>query len=138
MWRFTRFARQLLLGQSITMYGDGTSSRDYTFVGDIVDGIVASLHRAHALEAPEYEIINLGGSETTQLRDLIDGIGRALGIELAIEQHPMPPGDVKRTYADISKAQELLGYEPDTSIDEGLQRFADWVQWYYATHPVMS
>ena len=69
-----KFVRQPLSGQPITMYGDGTTSRDYTFVGDIVDGIVASLHRAHALEAPEYEIINLGGSETTQLRDLIDGI----------------------------------------------------------------
>ncbi len=131
-----KFARQLLSGQPITMYGDGTSSRDYTFVGDIVDGIVASLHRAHALEAPEYEIINLGGSETTQLRDLIDGIGRALGIEPDIKQLPMPPGDVKRTYADISKAQELLGYSPDTPVEEGLEKFADWVQAYYAERPV--
>ena len=95
-----------------------------------------SLHRAHALEAPEYEIINLGGSETTQLRDLIDGIGRALGIEPDIKQLPMPPGDVKRTYADISKAQELLGYSPDTPIEEGLRNFADWVKAYYADRPV--
>lgn len=82
--------RQLLAGQPITMYGDGTTSRDYTYVEDIVDGVAASLHRAHALEAPEYEIINLGGLETTELKALITGIGRALGIEPEIKRLPMP------------------------------------------------
>jgi UDP-glucuronate 4-epimerase len=115
------------------MYGDGTSSRDYTYVDDIVDGIVASLNRAHALEAPEYEIINLGGSETTQLRDLIAKLGGALGTEPEIEQLPRPPGNVERTYADISKARELLGYTPKTSIDEGLEKFANWVRQYYTS-----
>ena len=110
-----KFARQLLAGKPITMYGDGSSSRDYTYIDDIVDGIVASLHRAQALNAPEYEIINLGESETTELLDLIHSLGAALSIEPTIEQQPMPPGDVKRTYADISKAEELLGYTPDTS-----------------------
>jgi UDP-glucuronate 4-epimerase len=115
------------------MYGDGTSSRDYTYVDDIVDGVVASLHRAHALDGPEYEIVNLGGSKTTQLKDLIQGIGEALGIEPSIEQQSRPPGDVKRTCADISKAHELLGYTPDMPIEDGLKRFADWVQQYYAS-----
>ena len=131
-----KFARQLLTDTPITMYGDGTSSRDYTYVDDIIDGVVASLHRAHALDEPEYEIINLGGSETTELRDLIAGIGQALGIEPEIEQYPMPPGDVKRTYADISKAHKLLRYSPDTPIDEGLEKFAAWVEDYYADRPV--
>ncbi|MFB6231473.1 MAG: GDP-mannose 4,6-dehydratase [Salinibacter sp.] len=131
-----KFARQLLTGQPITMYGDGTSSRDYTYVNDIIDGIVQSLHRAHALDQEEYEIINLGGSETTELLDLIHGIGDALGIEPMIEQQPMPPGDVKRTYADISKARELLDWAPETSIDEGLEKFAEWVNDYYAERPV--
>ena len=126
-----KFARQLLAGKPITMYGDGSSSRDYTYIDDIVDGIVASLHRAHVLDAPEYEIINLGGSETTKLLDLIHGLGVALGIEPTIEQQPMPRGDVKRTYADISKAKELLGYTPDTPIEEGLREFADWVREHY-------
>ena len=99
-----KFSRQLLAGQPITMYGDGTSSRDYTYVDDIVDGVTSSLHRAHTLETPEYEIINLGGSETTKLRDLIVGIGDALGMEPEIKQLPRPAGDVERTYADISKA----------------------------------
>ena len=122
-----KFARQLLSGRPITMYGDGTTSRDYTYVDDIVEGVVASLNRAHALEAPEYEIINLGGSQTTRLKELIEGIGEALGITPEIERLPMQPGDVKRTYADIAKAQELLGYAPDKPIEEGLEKFADWV-----------
>jgi len=131
-----KFARQLLSGEPITMYGDGTTSRDYTFVDDIVDGVVRSLQRAHALETPEYEIINLGGSETTQLRDLIAGIGDAVGIEPEIQRLPMQPGDVKRTYADISHAQQLLGYDPQTPIDEGLRVFGAWVKAYYAERPV--
>ncbi|MCS3950912.1 GDP-mannose 4,6-dehydratase [Salinibacter ruber] len=133
-----KFARQLLTDQPITMYGDGTSSRDYTYVADIVDGIVLSLRRAKGLDDPEYEIINLGGSETTQLKDLISGIAEAMDIAPEIEQLPTQPGDVKRTYADISKARELLGYEPDTPIDEGLKKFADWVTAYYADRPVLE
>ncbi|MCS4150740.1 NAD-dependent epimerase/dehydratase family protein [Salinibacter ruber] len=133
-----KFARQLLTDQPITMYGDGTSRRDYTYVDDIVDGIVRSLHRAKGLEAPEYEIINLGGSETTQLRDLISGIADAMGITPEIKQLPEQPGDVERTYADISKARDLLGYEPDTPIEEGLRVFADWVKDYYAHRPVLE
>jgi nucleoside-diphosphate-sugar epimerase len=133
-----KFARQLLTDQPITMYGDGTSSRDYTYVADIVDGIVGSLERATSLDDPEYEIINLGGSDTTQLKDLIAGIGEAMGIEPEVKQLPTQPGDVKRTYADISKAQKLLGYDPDTPIDDGLRKFADWVTEYYADRPVLE
>ena len=107
-----KFARQLLTDQPITMYGDGTSRRDYTYVADIVDGIVRSLRRAKGLDAPEYEIINLGGSETTQLKDLISGIAAAMDITPEIKQLPTQPGDVKRTYADISKAKRLLDWEP--------------------------
>jgi UDP-glucuronate 4-epimerase len=126
-----KFARQLLAGGPITMYGDGTSSRDYTYVDDIVDGITASLRRAHGLDASEYEIINLGGSETTQLRDLISELGEALDTNPEIKQLPMPPGDVKRTYADINKAQELLDWAPKTPINEGLEKFSNWVRQYY-------
>ncbi len=133
-----KFARQLLTDQPITMYGDGTSRRDYTYVADIVDGIVRSLRRANGLDAPEYEIINLGGSETTQLKDLISGIGEAMDITPEIEQLPTQPGDVERTYADISKAQALLGWVPETPIDAGLQKFADWVKAYYADRPVLE
>ena len=133
-----RFARQLLTGQPITMYGDGTSSRDYTYVADIVDGIVRSLRRATSIGTPEYEIINLGGAETTQLKDLISGIADAMGTTPDIQRLPEQPGDVERTYADISKARRLLGYAPDTPIREGLQVFADWVKDYYADRPVLA
>ena len=131
-----KFSRQLLDGRPITMYGDGTSSRDYTYIDDIVDGVVRSLHRAHALTRPEYEIINLGGSETTQLRELIRALGEALDVEPEIERHPMPPGDVQRTYADISKANDLLGYAPETPIEQGLRKFAEWVDQYYEERTV--
>jgi len=133
-----KFARQLLTGQPITMYGDGTSSRDYTYVDDIVDGMLRSLRRATSLDDPEYEIINLGGSETTQLKDLISGIAGAMGITPEIEQLPRQPGDVRRTYADISKARALLGWAPETPIEEGLELFADWVRCYYADRPVLE
>ncbi len=120
------------------MYGDGTSSRDYTYVADIVDGIVRSLRRATSIGTPEYEIINLGGAETTQLKDLISGIADAMGTTPDIQRLPEQPGDVERTYADISKARRLLGYAPDTPIREGLQVFADWVKDYYADRPVLA
>ena len=131
-----KFARQLLDERPITMYGDGTTSRDYTYVDDITGGVAASLERATTREVPEYEIINLGGSETTQLRDLIAGIGEALGIEPQIERLPRQPGDVDRTYADIAKAKRLLGYAPETPIEEGLERFGEWAKAYYAGRKV--
>jgi nucleoside-diphosphate-sugar epimerase len=133
-----KFARQLLTDQPITMYGDGTSSRDYTYVDDIVDGIMRSLRRAEGLDGCEYAIINLGGSETTQLKDLISGIADVMGMTPEIKRLPEQPGDVERTYADISKARDLLGYEPDTPIEEGLRVFAEWVKDYYADRPVLE
>jgi nucleoside-diphosphate-sugar epimerase len=133
-----KFARQLLTDQPITMYGDGTSRRDYTYVDDIVDGVVRSLRRGKGLDEPEYEIINLGGSKTTQLKDLISGLADAMGMTPEIKQLPEQPGDVERTYADISKAQDLLGWKPDTPIEEGLEKFSEWVKGYYADRPVLE
>ena len=133
-----KFARQLLTDQPITMYGDGTSSRGYTHVENIVDGVAKSLRRATSRDEPEYEIINLCGSEATELRDLISGIADAMGISPEIEQLPEQPGDVKRTYADISKAGTLLDWEPETPTEVGLQRFSEWVTTYYADRPVLD
>ena len=126
-----KFARQLLSGRPITMYGDGTTSRDYTFVDDIVDGIVRSLKRARERRTPEYEVFNLGGAETTSLRILIEELGTALGRDPTIERLPMQQGDVRHTWADIEKARALLGYEPQTPLREGLRTFAEWVEDYY-------
>lgn len=125
-----KFTRYMLQGQTIPIYGDGSTSRDYTYVDDIVDGVVRSLH--HALEnGPAYEIINLGHSTPVKLSALVDELSSALGITPTLEHLPMQPGDVDRTYADIAKAERLLGYQPQTPIEDGLQAFADWALAYY-------
>lgn len=103
-----------------------------------MDWIARSLDRAKTIGKSEYEIMNLGGSETTSLKDLIHGIASSLDIEPTIKQLPMQPGDVKQTYADISKAQDLIAYCPDTHIEDGLQKFADWGHAYYEDRPVLD
>ena len=125
-----KFARLMLQGEAIPIYGDGSTSRDYTYVGDIVGGIVGGLHYAQAA-AGAYEIINLGGSHPITLADLIEQLGQALKVTPKRTYHPLPPGDVERTYASVEKAERLLGYAPATPISEGLRHFADWVRPYY-------
>jgi nucleoside-diphosphate-sugar epimerase len=120
-----KFARLMTTGQPIPMYGDGSSSRDYTFVSDIVEGILGSLDRLLSVP-PEYEIFNLGGSAPVSLRTLIHLLGSALNVEPQVHQLPTQPGDVDRTYADITRAQTLLGYDPATTLENGLAAFADW------------
>jgi UDP-glucuronate 4-epimerase len=116
-----KFTDLMARGQSIPMYGDGESRRDYTYVDDIVDGLEATLDLA-----PDFEILNLGGAETTSLRELIRWIGEELAVEPRIEYLPPQPGDVPITYADVSKATRLLGYSPKVPIREGLRRFVSW------------
>ncbi|MHC5065094.1 MAG: NAD-dependent epimerase/dehydratase family protein [Planctomycetota bacterium] len=115
------FSRKILAGEPIQMFGDGSTSRDYTFVSDIVDGIVAALDRANG-----YRIYNLGGSTRTTLKELIQMLEAAFGTKAIIEQKPEQPGDVRRTYADIALAQEELGYDCRVSLEEGLRSFASW------------
>lgn len=124
-----KFARLMAAGRPIPMYGDGTTSRDYTYIDDIVDGLRRSLERA-LTAAPEYEIFNLGGAETTPLATLIQMIGDAVGVEPVVQRLPMQPGDVACTYADISKADRLLGYRPDTPLADGLRAFGAWFRAY--------
>lgn len=112
-----QFGRLIREGKTITMYGDGTSRRDYTYIDDIVDGISASIERLKG-----YEIINLGNHDTIALKDLIDLIAKTLGREAIIKQLPLQPGDVNITYADITKASTLLGFQPKHSIQEGLKK----------------
>ncbi len=110
-------------GEPITMYGDGTSKRDYTYVQDIAAGVYnASLHNEG------FDIYNLGNNETVELQRLIATIEEAVGKEAEIEQEPMPPGDVPLTYADISKAKQELDYDPSTSIDEGIPKVVEWYE----------
>ena len=117
------FTHNIWNGKPIQVYGDGASARDYTYVDDIVDGILAALDRP----APfVYEIFNLGNSLPVQLSSLISLIEDALGRIAVIEPAPEQPGDVQLTYANIRKAQRLLGYRPQVRIEEGIQRFCSW------------
>ncbi len=115
------FTRWVFDGEPIKMFGDGTSCRDYTYIDDIVAGVVAALDA----DLP-YEIINLGNSHTLTLRDFIDIVEELVGRKAEIVRLPPQPGDVPRTYADVSKARRLLGYDPQTPFVEGMARFVDW------------
>jgi UDP-glucuronate 4-epimerase len=117
-----KFTHLIDRGEHVPMFGDGSTQRDYTYIDDCVQGVVAAIDRPFA-----YEIVNLGEHHTTCLRDLIDLIAKHVGKSARIEQLPLQPGDVTITYADIEKARRLLGYSPGFSMDEGIRRF---VQWY--------
>lgn len=120
-----KFTRLMLENKEIPMFGDGTTSRDYTYIDDIVDGIEKSC--AYCINNTDvYEILNIGNSSPTTLKEMIETIGETLGIEPKIKQLPMQPGDVDRTYADISKAKKLIGYEPKTTFKEGIKNFVNW------------
>jgi UDP-glucuronate 4-epimerase len=116
-----KFTDLLWRDQTVPVFGDGGSRRDYTFVDDIVDGLVAALDLA-----PGFEILNLGGAETTSLRDLVSWLAGELAVEPRIDYLPAQPGDVPITYADVSKAARILGYSPKVPIREGLHRFVSW------------
>jgi UDP-glucuronate 4-epimerase len=116
-----KFTDLLARGRPVTLYGDGLSRRDYTYIDDIVDGLVKTLDLA-----PGFEIVNLGGAETTALGDLVAWLAAELAVEPRIEYLPDQPGDVPITYADVSKAARLLGYRPQVPIREGLRRFVAW------------
>jgi len=116
-----KFTKAMFEGRPISVYGDGTSRRDYTHVDDIVDGLVRSMGREFG-----YEIINLGRSDTVMLNDLIAIIEREVGGEAKIERLPEQPGDVPATYADIEKSRCLIGFDPKVDIREGVRRFVAW------------
>jgi UDP-glucuronate 4-epimerase len=119
----SKFVRLLSAREPVPMYGDGTSSRDYTFIGDIVAGVLAALDATFA-----YETVNLGSSSPVALIDLIRAVGRTLGVPVRIEPQPTQPGDVPRTYASVEKARRLLGWQPTTALEEGLKRYVEWVK----------
>jgi len=116
-----KFTRSILDGEAIPFFGDGSTRRDYTYVDDIVDGVVAALDRCEG-----YEIYNLGESATTTLTELVDGLARALGKPAILDRQPNQPGDVPLTCADVSKARARLGYEPRTPVAVGLARYVAW------------
>jgi nucleoside-diphosphate-sugar epimerase len=122
-----KFIKRIDEGIAIDMYGDGSTARDYTFVQDTVSGILAALD--YVVEHEDvYEIINLGNNQPVKLKELIDGIAEVMGKEPQINQMPKQPGDVDITYASIEKAMRMLGYQPQTSLKEGLQQFLQWYE----------
>ena len=118
-----KFTRALAAGQPVTLFGDGTTARDYTFIDDIIDGTAAACARV----APgELAVYNLGGSRTTTLSRLVELIAGALGVTPRIDWQPEQPGDVPITFADVSRAARELGYAPKVPIEAGITRFVDW------------
>ena len=117
-----QFTRRIYAGQPIDQFGDGSTRRDYTYIDDIIQGTMAALD----YDGPMYDIFNLGESQTIQLKDLILAIEDAVGKKAKINRLAEQPGDMPQTYADISKARKLLGYDPTTQLSEGLPKFVEW------------
>ena len=120
-----KFTRLILNDSEIPMFGDGSTSRDYTYYEDTVEGISQTLNYLFAHEKV-YEIINLGNNQPVKLKDMIAAIEKATGKRARITQLPMQPGDVDVTYANIDKAKKILGYYPKYSFEEGVKNFVDW------------
>ncbi|HYE31342.1 MAG TPA: SDR family NAD(P)-dependent oxidoreductase [Methylomirabilota bacterium] len=116
-----KFAKLITAGKPIPVFGDGSTSRDYTFITDIVDGIIACTERNLG-----YQIFNLGESQTVTLQRLIELLEASLGKKAVIDRQPNQPGDVPITFADITKARQMLGYNPQVKIDKGIPLFVDW------------
>lgn len=115
------FSRRIVRGEEIPVYGDGSSRRDYTYIDDIIAGVLATL------EADlEFEVFNLGGAHSIALGGLIDLLGEKLGREPVLKRLPFQPGDVRATLAEVGKARKLLGYRPEVPLRRGLDSFIDW------------
>lgn len=119
------FARRMAAGEPITLFGDGTQSRDYTYCDDITSGVVAAVDWT-ATAPPGLEIFNLGGNQPVPLRDLVEQLSDALAMTPAVRWAPMQPGDVQHTWADLTKSEAVLGFRPRTPFREGLRLFAEW------------
>ncbi len=119
-----KFSQLILDEKPIQMFGDGTTKRDYTFIDDIIQGVRTAID----YNVSDFEIFNLGESQAVELKRLIELIEENLHKKAIIQQKPMRAGDVPQTFADISKARKLLGYNPQTKIEEGIKRFAEWIK----------
>jgi len=117
-----KFAKLISKGLPIPLFGDGSTRRDYTYIDDIISGVLAAIK----YDQSQFEVFNLGESQTVELRRLVELLEGALGRKALIDYQPEQPGDVPVTYADISKARRLLDYDPHTNIEVGITRFVDW------------
>ncbi len=117
-----KFSQLIMDGAPIQVFGDGTTRRDYTFVDDIIQGVRAAIDYDKSM----FEVFNLGESQTVELNYLIELLEKNLDRKAAIDRQPMQPGDVPQTFANISKARQLLGYNPKTKIEAGIEKFVEW------------
>lgn len=120
-----KFATLILEDKEIPFYGDGTTSRDYTYVDDIVNGIVSSINYVNT-DKKVFEIFNLGGDRTVSLNEMVETIEEVLGKKAKLNKMPMQPGDVNRTCADIAHSREVIEYNPQTTFKEGIKKFIEW------------
>ena len=123
------FTQKIMRGEPIEVYGEGKMARDFTYIDDIVDGIIGAL--VNTPPRGEHRLLNIGDSSPVGLMDLIETLEEALGRKAEKVMRPMQPGDVTATYADISRLHALTGYKPKTALDEGLQRFVYWYGKHY-------
>lgn len=124
-----KFTKMILEGKAIPFYGDGNTKRDYTYIDDIVDGILKSIDYLFKNQ-DIYEIFNLGESHVVSLKEMVETIEKVLGKKAVLDKQPMQLGDVEKTYADISKAKEVLGYNPKTNFEDGIKKFIEWYMNY--------
>jgi len=121
-----KFTKLIINDEEVPFYGDGTTERDYTYIDDIIDGVVRAIQWVQNGQG-QYEIFNLGESRTISLNEMVATLEKVIGKKAKLKVLPMQPGDVKRTYADITKARKILGYHPVTAFEDGIEKF---VQWY--------
>ena len=121
-----KFLRLVAAGKPIPLFGDGSTSRDYTYIDDIVSGILAAMARCH--DTGGYRVYNLGGSHPISLSELVATIGSVTGKKVAVERLPLQPGDVTRTWADLSRSEAELGYKPTTPTPDGIDRQWQWLE----------
>jgi UDP-glucuronate 4-epimerase len=128
------FARRMLRRQPLTLFGDGSQARDYTYYSDIVAGTMAAIGWTETAHVG-VECFNLGGNRPVPLRDMVATLARAMGIEPVVEWLPMQPGDVELTYADLTKSSAVLGFAPAVPFSVGIERFVEWCRAFYASEP---
>lgn len=125
----SKFTRLIDHGEAVPMFGDGSTRRDYTYIDDILDGLIRSVDMPFS-----YEVFNLGESRTITLREMIDVIAKQVGRPAIIKELPMQPGDVEITYANTDKARSMLGYNPQFAFDEGVRRYVEWYRTFDSSH----
>lgn len=118
-----KFSAKILAGEPITLFGDGSTERDYTYIDDILDGVVRAIDKPMG-----FAVINLGESRPVKLHRMVAVLEAALGRKAVVEHAPMQPGDVDRTFADTARARETLGYDPQTPLEEGVAKYVAWLR----------